>query len=143
MVFTIKNPTMYSFKEKNKLYYDLLSVQYAQADINLLCSANPSDPIIERARQNPERYFKDVLSRLLDLKTAEEIRINRRQQNAPKVSRPATSKTAVEKASKPAARKPSVARATKSATTKPAVATDTKPAVQSEKLKDNIPEKKK
>jgi hypothetical protein len=69
---------MYSFKEKNKLYYDLQNADFAVADLDLLCKVSPTDQIIERAKRNPERNFKEVLYRLLDLQTADEIRLNRR-----------------------------------------------------------------
>jgi len=70
---------MYSFKEKNKLYYDLQNADFAQADLDLLCEISPAEQIIERAKRNPQRICNEVLYRLLDLKTAEEIRLNRRR----------------------------------------------------------------
>ena len=69
---------MYSFKEKNKLYYDLQNADFAQADLNLLCEISPAESIIERAKRTPLRHCNEVLYRLLDLKTTEEIRLNRR-----------------------------------------------------------------
>lgn len=69
---------MYSFKEKNKFYYDLQNVDFAEADLRLLCVSNPSDQIIDRARRTPQRCHKEVLYQLLDFRTAEEIRLNRR-----------------------------------------------------------------
>lgn len=69
---------MYRFKEKNKLYYDLQNADFAQADLDLLCEISPAEQVIERAKRNPQRHCNEVLYRLLDLKTAEEIRLHRR-----------------------------------------------------------------
>jgi hypothetical protein len=74
---------MYSFKEKNKLYYDLQNADFAEADLNLLCKVRPEERIVETAKRNPQRHHKEVLYRLLDLKTAEEIRLNRRGSKKP------------------------------------------------------------
>ena len=93
---------MYSFKEKNKLYYDLQNADFAQADLDLLCEISPAESIIERAKRNPQRNCNEVLYRLLDLKTAEEIRLNRRSAAPSKDGANDSAKAAAELAAKKA-----------------------------------------
>lgn len=72
---------MYSPKEKIKAYNDLSNPDYFEADYALLRKVSPTSPLINTARRNPRRYYKEVLYEVLNNSTREEIRQNRRQYN--------------------------------------------------------------
>ena len=72
------NPN-YSFKEKKKWLLALMNPDAAALDLALLSEADPRNTQLTAFGLNPARYAEDILFSLLDFKTAEEIRLNRRQ----------------------------------------------------------------
>ncbi|WP_287644310.1 hypothetical protein [Bacteroides sp.] len=70
---------MYGFKEKTKYFNELRNVAAAAADLNLLQVSAPAHPKLKMFARNPQRYADDILYTLLDLKSKEAIRINRRE----------------------------------------------------------------
>lgn len=69
---------MYSFKEKKRHFSDLKNTSAAELDLLLLKSKVKQ--VISSWERQPKRYADDILYRLLDVATREEIRINRREQ---------------------------------------------------------------
>lgn len=69
----------YSFKEKNKHYTDLLSAEAAEADLVLLTKAQGENHFIVTSRRSPARYASEILFKLLDHHTQEDIRLHRRE----------------------------------------------------------------
>lgn len=69
---------MYSFKEKKRHFSDLKNTSAAESDLLLLKSKVKQ--VISSWERQPKRYADDILYRLLDVATREEIRINRREQ---------------------------------------------------------------
>ena len=69
---------MYSFKEKKRHFSDLKNTSAAESDLLLLKSKVKQ--VISAWERQPKRYADDILYRLLDVATREEIRINRREQ---------------------------------------------------------------
>lgn len=67
---------MYSFKEKKRHFSDLKNTSAAESDLILLKSKVKQ--VISAWERQPKRYADDILYRLLDVATREEIRINRR-----------------------------------------------------------------
>ena len=76
------NPN-YSFKEKKKKLLALMNPSAAVHDLALLSEADPHNTQLTSFGLNPARFAEDILFSLLDFKTAEEIRLNRRQSLAP------------------------------------------------------------
>lgn len=70
---------MYGFKEKMKYFNELRNSAAAGADLCLLQAAAPAHPKLRMFTRNPQRYADDILYTLLDLKSKEAIRINRRE----------------------------------------------------------------
>lgn len=70
---------MYGFKEKMKYFNELRNSVAAGADLCLLQAAAPAHPKLRMFTRNPQRYADDILYTLLDLKSKEAIRINRRE----------------------------------------------------------------
>jgi len=70
---------MYSSREKNIIYNEILHPSHSEADLSLLLSIVPNHPRADRYRQNPARHYEKILYELLDHKTREEIRANRRK----------------------------------------------------------------
>lgn len=70
---------MYGFKEKAKYFNELRNPAVAEADLNLLRAVAPAHPKLKMFARNPQRYADDILYTLLDLKSREEIRLNRRE----------------------------------------------------------------
>lgn len=68
---------MYSFKEKKRHFVDLKNAAAAESDMLLLISKVKQ--VSPSWRRQPKRYADDILYRLLDVATREEIRINRRE----------------------------------------------------------------
>lgn len=68
---------MYSFKEKKRHFVDLKNATAAESDLLLLMSKVKQ--VSPSWRRQPRRYADDILYRLLDVATREEIRINRRE----------------------------------------------------------------
>ena len=68
---------MYSFKEKKRHFSDLKNTSAAESDLLLLKSKVKQ--VIPAWERQPKRYADDILYRLLDVATREEIRINRRE----------------------------------------------------------------
>lgn len=68
---------MYSFKEKKRHFVDLKNAAAAESDMLLLMSKVKQ--VSPSWRRQPRRYADDILYRLLDVATREEIRINRRE----------------------------------------------------------------
>lgn len=68
---------MYSFKEKKRHFSDLKNTSAAESDLLLLKSKVKQ--VISAWERQPKRYADDILYRLLDVATREEIRINRRE----------------------------------------------------------------
>ena len=68
---------MYSFKEKKRHFSDLKNTSAAESDLLLLKSKVKQ--VISAWERQPKRYADDILFRLLDVATREEIRINRRE----------------------------------------------------------------
>lgn len=68
---------MYSFKEKKRHFVDLKNAAVAESDMLLLISKVKQ--VSPSWRRQPKRYADDILYRLLDVATREEIRINRRE----------------------------------------------------------------
>ena len=69
---------MYSFKEKKRHFSDFKNTSAAESDLLLLKSKVKQ--VISSWERQPKRYADDILYRLLDVATREEIRINRREQ---------------------------------------------------------------
>lgn len=69
---------MYSFKEKKRHFSDLKNTSAAESDLLLLKSKVKQ--VISSWERQPKRYADDILYRLLDVATREEIRINRHEQ---------------------------------------------------------------
>ena len=76
------NPN-YSFKEKKKKLLALMNPSAAVHDLALLSEADPHNTQLTSFGLNPARFAEDILFSLLDFRTAEEIRLNRRQSLAP------------------------------------------------------------
>ena len=70
---------MYGFKEKTKYFNELRNTAVAEADLSLLQETAPAHPKLKMFARNPQRYADDILYTLLDLKSKEAIRINRRE----------------------------------------------------------------
>ncbi len=70
---------MYGFKEKMKYFNELRNSAAAGADLALLQAAAPEHPKLKMFVRNPQRYADDILYTLLDLKSKDAIRINRRE----------------------------------------------------------------
>lgn len=70
---------MYGFKEKTKYFNELRNTAAAEADLSLLQATAPAHPKLKMFARNPQRYADDILYTLLDLKSKEAIRINRRE----------------------------------------------------------------
>nr|DAT14652.1 MAG TPA: hypothetical protein [Caudoviricetes sp.] len=70
---------MYGFKEKTKYFNELRNTAAAEADLSLLQASAPAHPKLKMFARNPQRYADDILYTLLDLKSKEAIRINRRE----------------------------------------------------------------
>lgn len=70
---------MYGFKEKNKYLNELRNSAAAEADLKLLQAAAPAHPKLKMFGRNPQRYANDILYTLLDYKSKNEIRLNRRE----------------------------------------------------------------
>ena len=70
---------MYGFKEKNKYLNELRNPAVAEADLSLLRTASPAHPKLKMFARNPQRYANDILYTLLDFKSKNEIRLNRRE----------------------------------------------------------------
>jgi hypothetical protein len=70
---------MYTSKEKNIIYNEILHPSHSEADLCLLLSVVPDHPKADRYRDNPCRHHEKILYELLDYKTREEIRANRRK----------------------------------------------------------------
>lgn len=70
---------MYGFKEKAKYFNELRNPAVVEADLNLLRAVAPAHPKLKMFARNPQRYADDILYTLLDLKSREEIRLNRRE----------------------------------------------------------------
>ena len=68
---------MYSFKEKKRHFVDLKNAAAAESDLLLLMSKVKQ--VSPSWRRQPRRYADDILYRLLDVATREEIRIHRRE----------------------------------------------------------------
>lgn len=69
---------MYSFKEKNRHYRELVDPSHAQADFTLLKASDPTNATVVAAVGCPSRYADQILFALLEVKTREEIVANRR-----------------------------------------------------------------
>lgn len=69
---------MYSFKEKNRHYRDLVDPSHAQADFTLLKASDPTNATVMAAVGCPSKYADQILFALLEVKTREEIVANRR-----------------------------------------------------------------
>lgn len=70
---------MYGFKEKAKYFNELRNSAAAEADLSLLQEAAPAHPKLKMFARNPKRYADDILYTLLDLKSKDVIRLNRRE----------------------------------------------------------------
>lgn len=70
---------MYGFKEKNKYLNELRNSAAAEADLQLLQAAAPAHPKLKMFARNPQRYANDILYTLLDVKSKNDIRRNRRE----------------------------------------------------------------
>lgn len=70
---------MYGFKEKNKYFNELRNSAAAEADLSLLQLAAPAHPKLKMFARNSQRYANDILYTLLDFKSKNEIRLNRRE----------------------------------------------------------------
>lgn len=70
---------MYGFKEKKKIHQEMINKDHAEADLRLLQLASPLHFQIKRFSRDPRRYAEEILYALLDLKSQEDIRLNRRQ----------------------------------------------------------------
>lgn len=70
---------MYSFKEKNKILRELNNSAYGEADLNLLLHLDPGCKISSSVKNNPKKHSEEILFKLLDKATREEIRLNRRK----------------------------------------------------------------
>lgn len=75
---------MYGFKEKNKYFNELRNSAAAEADLSLLQLAAPAHPKLKMFARNPQRYANDILYMLLDFKSKNEIRLNRREREKAK-----------------------------------------------------------
>ena len=69
---------MYSFKEKNRHYRELVDPSHAQADFTLLKASDPTNATVMAAVGCPSKYADQILFALLEVKTREEIVANRR-----------------------------------------------------------------
>lgn len=70
---------MYGFKEKTKYFNELRNPAAAEADLCLLRASAPAHPKLKMFARNPQRYADNILYTLLDLKSKDAIRINRRE----------------------------------------------------------------
>lgn len=70
---------MYGFKEKKKIHQEMINKDQAEADLRLLQLASPLHFQIKKFSRDPRRYAEEILYALLDVKSQEEIRLNRRQ----------------------------------------------------------------
>ena len=70
---------MYGFKEKTKYFNELRNPAAAEVDLRLLRASAPVHPKLKMFARNPQRYADDILYTLLDLKSKDAIRINRRE----------------------------------------------------------------
>lgn len=102
---------MYSFKEKNRHYRELVDPSHAQADFNLLKASDPNNAAVSAAVGCPSKYADQILFALLEVKTREEIVANRRTlakanekaqaPKAPKAQAPKAPKVEAPKADEP------------------------------------------
>ncbi|MCC8187140.1 MAG: hypothetical protein LIP08_06425 [Bacteroides sp.] len=74
-----------SFKEKKKILQEIENPLFAEADLQLLCELFPTYNFLARAQRDPRRYYKEILSALVEKTTAEEIRLYRRQYEDQKI----------------------------------------------------------
>lgn len=70
---------MYGFKEKTKYFNELRNPAAAEVDLRLLRASAPAHPKLKMFARNPQRYADDILYTLLDLKSKDTIRLNRRE----------------------------------------------------------------
>jgi hypothetical protein len=70
---------MYGFKEKTKYFNELRNPAAAEVDLRLLRASAPAHPKLKMFARNPQRYADDILYTLLDLKSKDAIRLNRRE----------------------------------------------------------------
>lgn len=102
---------MYSFKEKNRHYRELVDPSHAQADFTLLKASDPTNATVMAAVGCPSKYADQILFALLEVKTREEIVANRRTlakanekaqaPKAPKAQAPKAPKVEAPKADEP------------------------------------------
>lgn len=107
---------MYSFKEKNRHYRELVDPSHAQADFTLLKASDPTNATVMAAVGCPSKYADQILFALLEVKTREEIVANRRTlakanekataPKAPKVEVPKAPKVKAPKVETPKADEP-------------------------------------
>lgn len=110
---------MYSFKEKNRHYRELVDPSHAQADFTLLKASDPTNATVMAAVGCPSKYADQILFALLEVKTREEIVANRRTlakanekttapkaTKAPKVEAPKAPKVKAPKVETPKADEP-------------------------------------
>ena len=71
---------MYNFKEKKRFFDNLMNAEAAEADLKLLVAAAPGNSNLSTYKRNPRRYAGDILYALLDYRSADDIRLNRRKQ---------------------------------------------------------------
>lgn len=71
---------MYSIKEKNKHLRSLNAVQHAEKDLELLRRLDPRNDQLPSLSLSPRRNAERILYILLDVATAQEIRLNRRSE---------------------------------------------------------------
>lgn len=70
---------MYGTKEKLRIYNEINNKEHAEADLLLLSGFYADKNKINTYQRNPQRYHGDILFKLLDHKTKEEIRAHRRE----------------------------------------------------------------
>ena len=70
---------MYGFKEKTKYFNELRNPAAAEADLSLLRASDPANLKLKMFARNPHRYANDILYTLLDIKSKNDIRLNRRE----------------------------------------------------------------
>lgn len=128
---------MYSFKEKNRHYRELVDPSHAQADFTLLKASDPTNATVMAAVGCPSKYADQILFALLEVKTREEIVANRRTMAKANENATAPKAPKVEVSKAPKAPKAEASKAPKVETPKAAKADEPKEAEKKSQPKKN------
>lgn len=128
------------FREKNRVFHEMMGVQYLEADKAQLKRLDKSNPALLLMAQEA-KLQREYLWALLDLSTPEKIQANRKKFLKKQEEKDQAVKEAAEKAAKEAAEKEAAEKAAKEAEEKEAAEKAAKEAAEKEAAEKEAAEK--